>query len=879
MAIKYLVGLDVYGVTDFHSAVDFNQQEVQNMQIQNYAGDPNGVVTGVAGQILFDSVAKVLYTCDAAGTVWHSAGADTNTATATDNILDGSNIGTAITYAPYAAQQAGILSFDTSSTTPTRTDRLNLNGKLYTTDFVTNSIAGFTTLSVDSATTSALNIGTGANAKTITIGNNTTTTAIDIITGSGNLDITSPLVTISGDLTVTGGDIKTGAAVASTLFSDTTTGNIAIAGTLSSGTYTVGATGSTGAVSLFPATGSQAITLGGATTGVVTIGGGANTMNIGATGANTINIGSASSTAVILPTGKAKIGQTILAQGDAQTYTFPSSGAGATLIASSGTQTIATGLTITDVIEDNIKASGTAIAADLWSEITTGSIAIGAGFTTGTMNIDAASTDTHTANFATGATASAKTKTVNIGTAGVAASTGTLINIGPVLGPNTITIGQSTAAETVNIGTGATLSATTKAINIGTNAVTASTSTNIAVGPTAGPDTITIGQSVAAETINIGTGSTGSAVTRTVNIGTVSAGSSINNINIGGGSGTTAIKLPSLGTSGLVGIGTGGLLSGVTTLGTGLTITDPIIDNIKASGINVAADLWSEVTTGSIAIGAGLSSGSITLGAGTGNTTVSNNLVVTGNMTVNGTTTTTNSTTVTYDDPILTLGGDTSAVEVTKDRGIEAKWNGTTITMTNYIGNGTTTVTGTTASTTGWAAGDIITISGATGTEQTKLNGTWTLASVPTGATFTFVVLSTVSVGTLTTTLGTMVKSKNAFFGLDQSTGKFTFIPQANNVSEVFSGTKGTIDAYVEWADINSKPTVTAKYAIDLTASATSYVITHNLNTQDAVVSVRELATPWAQVMCDVEFTSVNTVTLRFTSAPTGSTYRVTVIG
>ena len=59
---------------------------------------------------------------------------DTNTATAADNILHGSNSGTRITYAPYAAQQSK-LSFDTSTTAPTRTDRLNLNGSLYATKF------------------------------------------------------------------------------------------------------------------------------------------------------------------------------------------------------------------------------------------------------------------------------------------------------------------------------------------------------------------------------------------------------------------------------------------------------------------------------------------------------------------------------------------------------------------------------------------------------------------------------------------------------------------------------------------------------------------------------------------------------------------------
>ena len=56
----------------------------------------------------------------------------TNTATAADNILDGSNNGTQITYAPYTSQQLK-LSFDTSTKNPTRTDRLNLNGYLYAT--------------------------------------------------------------------------------------------------------------------------------------------------------------------------------------------------------------------------------------------------------------------------------------------------------------------------------------------------------------------------------------------------------------------------------------------------------------------------------------------------------------------------------------------------------------------------------------------------------------------------------------------------------------------------------------------------------------------------------------------------------------------------
>ena len=47
---------------------------------------------------------------------------------------------------------------------------------------------------------------------------------------------------------------------------------------------------------------------------------------------------------------------------------------------------------------------------------------------------------------------------------------------------------------------------------------------------------------------------------------------------------------------------------------------------------------------------------------------------------------------------------------------------------------------------------------------------------------------------------------KVGFFGFDDSTGKFTFIPDAINTSEVFTGSKGTIDAFVDWTNITSKP-------------------------------------------------------------------------
>lgn len=72
----------------------------------------------------------------------------------------------------------------------------------------------------------------------------------------------------------------------------------------------------------------------------------------------------------------------------------------------------------------------------------------------------------------------------------------------------------------------------------------------------------------------------------------------------------------------------------------------------------------------------------------------------------------------------------------------------------------------------------------------------------------------------------------------------------------------------------------TTKFSDDVgDGAATAYVITHNLNSRDVVVSVRRSTTPWDVVLCDVEMTSVNTVTLRFAVAPTTDQYRVTIVG
>ena len=72
---------------------------------------------------------------------------------------------------------------------------------------------------------------------------------------------------------------------------------------------------------------------------------------------------------------------------------------------------------------------------------------------------------------------------------------------------------------------------------------------------------------------------------------------------------------------------------------------------------------------------------------------------------------------------------------------------------------------------------------------------------------------------------------------------------------------------------------ITRKYVQTLATSATSYVVTHNLGTQDVMVQVSETASPYAKVETDMELTSANTITLRFATAPSAGAYKVVVIG
>ena len=134
-------------------------------------------------------------------------GEDTNTATAADDILDGSNTGTEVKYSPYTSQQSK-LSFDTSTTDPTRTDRLNLNGYLYATKLYSNGTEVLTSQwSAKNVVTTSAGLGDAATTNPyLNLIENNTIRSTHQIKGAGSVSVDSDS---SGNITITGTDTDT----------------------------------------------------------------------------------------------------------------------------------------------------------------------------------------------------------------------------------------------------------------------------------------------------------------------------------------------------------------------------------------------------------------------------------------------------------------------------------------------------------------------------------------------------------------------------------------------------------------------------------------------------------------------------------------------
>ena len=80
-------------------------------------------------------------------------------------------------------------------------------------------------------------------------------------------------------------------------------------------------------------------------------------------------------------------------------------------------------------------------------------------------------------------------------------------------------------------------------------------------------------------------------------------------------------------------------------------------------------------------------------------------------------------------------------------------------------------------------------------------------------------------------------------------------------------------------AQVRTLLSMPVKFTDATIGGATSQTVTHNLNTKNVLADVYRTATPWDTIECDIERTTVNTLTLRFAAAPSASEYTCVVIG
>ena len=132
-------------------------------------------------------------------------------------------------------------------------------------------------------------------------------------------------------------------------------------------------------------------------------------------------------------------------------------------------------------------------------------------------------------------------------------------------------------------------------------------------------------------------------------------------------------------------------------------------------------------------------------------------------------------------------------------------------------------------------------------------------------------VANSITVGT-TSVVFTQLNSSTALSGS-------TSVSVSGNVASVIVAPSGGVLSGASGLYLDGTVGV-KKYAASLGDGSTlSYTITHNLGTQDVVVSLYQAASPYAEVDTDIAHATTNTLTLAFAVAPTANQYRVVVHG
>lgn len=400
-----------------------------------------------------------------------------------------------------------------------------------------------------------------------------------------------------------------------------------------------------------------------------------------------------------------------------------------------------------------------------------------------------------------------------------------------------------------------------------------------------------------ADLIDAGTGisvnyNDGSSSLVIANTGVVSVAGTVNEVDVSASAGNVTISLPSTINANTTGnaatataletartISLGGDLSGSASFnGTSdITISATVQPNSVALGTDTTGDYVASASAGnginisgsgegaaltitntgvlSVAgtnneITVSASVGNVTIGL-PDNVTVSGDLVVDGNLTVSGSTTYLNTATLTVEDNIVVLNSNATGSPVA-DAGIEVErgddpnasffWDESEDKWT--ANNGTTST-------------------------AVSLEGHTHSASAITD--FTEAVQD--AVGTFVADSGTI---DFTYSDAGDSLSASVILATSNSYLSTASGLavdKGALETVLVTDGFTKKASANVG-----NGSATSFAITHNLNSRDVVVNVYDNAT-YDTVETDVVRTDANTVTVSFTVAPTNNAYRVVIIG
>jgi len=370
------------------------------------------------------------------------------------------------------------------------------------------------------------------------------------------------------------------------------------------------------------------------------------------------------------------------------------------------------------------------------------------------------------------------------------------------------------------------------------------TASEVEVSASAGAVTLSLPSTINADTTGNANTATTLATARTISLGGDLSGSASFNgsadITITATVGANSVALGTDTTGDYVAGATAG--SGITVGGSGgegssLTITNTGVLSLTgtANEVNVSA-----------------SAGNVTIGL-PDDVTIGGSLVVTGDLTVSGSTTYLNTATLQVEDNKVVLNSNATGTP-TVDAGIEIErgdfpnaelfWDESEGKWTSNNGS----------------ASYALSLEGHTHTSSDITNFQEAVEDV---------------VGAMATDSGTV-----DFTYTDNGAGAGTLSASVILAASAsyLSTTSGLAVDKVSLESVLVTDGFSKKVSANLTGSATSYAITHNLGTRDVTVNVYDNAT-YETVETDIVRTDSNTVTVSFAVAPTSNAYRVVIVG